>query len=157
MTGHDFDSLGGVDIEIRNMFGLRTFKVIDGALSSVVAGTGHWVNGECTAICNGNTDPDHVAPADDCRCGIYATHSLDGLMRQYRAPASRIVAVIQATGATVTGDTGFRTAKAQIVAYWLGFDARVEAAVLAEQCPPDAQRWHDRDLMARIFELEGRS
>lgn len=150
---HDFDSLGSADIVIEDMFGLRTFKIVDGALSSVVAGTGHWVNGECTAICTRNAD--HVAPHDDCMCGIYATHSLDGLMAQYRKQACRIVAVIQAVGATVTGGTGFRTAKAQIVAYWVGFGARTEEQACTEHCP-GARRWFNRDLMIEIFELGGR-
>ncbi len=78
--GHDFDSYGQADIAVA-IYALRTFKIEDGKLSSVVVGAGHWENGVCVAICTKNAD--HEAPADGCNCGIYGTHTLQALFRQY--------------------------------------------------------------------------
>jgi hypothetical protein len=152
----DFDSLGEIDVVIEDVYGLRTFKVVDGKLSSVVVGTGYWENGICDAVCVNNRNPDHVAPDPDCRCGIYATSGIDHLLRQYGEEAAKIVAVVQAVGTTIRGDTGFKTRQAHVVAYWVADDVPAEEQACAEHCP-GARRWWDRDLMIEIFELEGRS
>jgi hypothetical protein len=154
---HDFDSLGELDIEIAR-YALRTFRVEDGKLSSVVVGAGHWENGVCIAVCTRNPeDPTHEAPAKGCSCGIYATHSVAALFRQYGKQACRIVTVIAPEGRTVTGDTGLRTSAARIVAYWCGEGSPSEADVCA-QIPnlPDGRRlrrYYNVDVMARMYGL----
>ena len=152
---HEFESFGAADIAITDLFGLRTFTVDEeGMLSSLVQGTGHWVKGECTAVCTTNVlDPDHVAPVDGCRCGIYATFGIDHLLAQYRANAVKLVAVVQATGASLIGPTGFRTARANVVAFWVRDDAVAEEQACLTHCC-DARQWWDRDLMIEIYELE---
>jgi len=149
--GHDFDSGGAVDLVV-GMYALRTFKIVDGQLSSVAVGAGHWENGVCTAICTRN--PDHVAPEDGCTCGIYGTHTLEGLFNQYGEFACRIIAVIAAEGPTVIGTTGLRTAAARIVAYWCADPDRAQSEVdaCAAQCP-GARRFYDLDVMARLYGL----
>jgi hypothetical protein len=151
----DFSSLGDTNIQIRDLYGLRTFRLRDGKLDSVVV-SGNWEDGICEAVCM--VDKDHVAPHDGCKCGIYATHTLASLMAQYSEHAQRIVAVIQAMGRTVNGPTGFKTAKAEIVAYWLGeqrFDdeSLSEADACAEQWL-GVRRWRDLDLMIKKYGLK---
>jgi len=152
----DFDSLGDADIVIKDLFGLRTFKAVDGKLSSVVVGTGYWEDGMCDAICVSHKDDlDHVAPAEGCHCGIYAAYTLRLLVTQYKEEAEKIIAVVKATGTTITGDDGFKTRQAEVVAYWAADNTAEEKACDAH-CP-DARRWFDRDLMIAIFELDERS
>jgi hypothetical protein len=152
--GHDFDSLGMADLAVA-LYALRTFRVVDGRLASVVAGAGHWADGVCEAVCTRHPDdPTHEAPADGCTCGIYGTHSLAALSRQYGKQACRIVAVIAPEGPTVTGSTGLRTAFARIVAYWCAEPDRSpsEGDVCVEQCP-GARRFYDLNVMARLYGL----
>jgi hypothetical protein len=151
----DFESLGEYAPQVRDLFGLRTFRLRDGKLDSVVV-SGNWEGGLCEAVCM--VEKDHVAPADGCKCGIYATHSLRALMAQYSEHANRIVAVIQAVGRTVNGPTGFKTAKAEVVAYWLG-EQRFDDDSLSEADACDEQwlgvrRWRDLDLMIKRFQLK---
>jgi hypothetical protein len=165
----DFDSAGMADIVVADIFGLRTFRVIDGKLTSVVVNddsnkddsnkepnNGFWEDGTCTAICVANRDdPDHVAPADGCRCGIYGTYGIDHLVHQYGEQAARIVAVIQAAGSTVTGSTGFKTSQAVVVGYWVSDSATAEEAACVAHLP-GVRRWWNRSLMIEMFELRGR-
>jgi hypothetical protein len=151
----DFDSLGDYDPQVRDLFGLRTFRLLNGKLDSVVV-SGNWEDGVCEAVCM--VDKDHVAPAPDCKCGVYATHTLAALMAQYSEHARRIVAVIQAMGRTVNGPTGFKSAKAEVVAYWLGeqrfYDESIsEADTCAEQWL-GVRRWRDLDLMMKKYGLK---
>jgi hypothetical protein len=157
---HDFDSLGELDIEIAR-YALRTFTIQDGQLSSIAVSGHHWENGVCEATCMVHPeDPTHEAPAKGCSCGIYATHSVAALFRQYGKQACKIVVVIAPEGRTVTGDTGMRTAAARIVAYWCGEGATVEAEVCSKQIPdlPDGRhirRYYNVNTMAQIYGLEG--
>jgi hypothetical protein len=144
---------------IIGVHGLRTFIVsADGKLSSVTQRGGHWEDGVCIARCLAYTsdDPDnpHVAPEKDCRCGIYATLSLEVLFSQYPEPASRIVTVIAAEGKTRLGTVGLRTAAARVVAYWVAdpLDHPVEAKACADQLP-GARRFFNMAMMARMYEL----
>jgi hypothetical protein len=163
--GHDFDSLGELDIDIAiGVYALRTFKITKGQLTSVTVSGHHWKDGVCEAECMqaAGQDPTHEAPVEGCSCGIYGTYSLAALRRQF-GETGRIVTVIAAEGRTVTGDTGLRTAAARIVAYWIGEPrigqppgsgwARLDN-ICAEQCP-GARRYYDVDLMAKIYGLEG--
>jgi hypothetical protein len=135
------------------VYALRTFRVEDGQLASIIAGTGHWIEGACIARCT--QDPEHVAPpVDGCHCGIYGAHTLTALRRQYGEQASRLVCVVAAEGATVIGSTGLRTAAARVVAFWVtessGSPSELDAA---RQCP-GARRYYDVDLMAKLHGLK---
>lgn len=147
----DYGSGDPVDVAV-GVYALRTFAITDGKLSSLVVGAGHWEGGVCTASCV--KDPDHIAPADGCHCGIYGAHTLEALFAQYGQFACRIIAVIAAEGLTVTGATGLRTATARIVAYWCAEPDRSpsEAQVCAKQCP-GARRFYDHEVMARLYGL----
>jgi hypothetical protein len=153
VTDHDFDSAGPADIAV-GLKGLRTFKVVDDQLASVVV-AGHWAKGACIATCMSNpNDPTHEVPAKGCSCGIYAANSLTALFRQFREEARQIICVIAAEGPTVTGQTGLRTAAARIVAWWAAEPDGPEAAVCARECP-GARRFYDAEFMARIYRLGG--
>jgi hypothetical protein len=135
------------------VYALRTFRVEDGQLASIITGTGHWIDGTCIARCTQN--PDHVAPpVDGCQCGIYGAHTLAALRHQYAEKASRLVCVIAAEGATVIGATGLRTAAARIVAFWTAEPngSQSEFGVARQQCP-GARRYFDVDLMAKLYGL----
>ena len=135
------------------IYALRTFVIRDGQLDSVVQkGGGHWNDGVCEAQCVGG---DHEAPAPDCRCGIYGALSLAVLYRQYPQETSHIVAVIAAEGRTMMGTVGLRTSAARVVAWWCAepTDGHLgDAAVCTQQCP-DARRFHDVDVMARLYHM----
>ena len=153
----DFDSLGALDdTDIRiAVYALRTFRVVDGNVSSVAVGAGHWDGGICTAVCVRTKDGEnpHTPPADGCMCGIYGTHSLHALFAQYPEFACRITTVIAVGGPTVTGSTGLRTAQVRVVAYWVGEpdgSEPSEAEVCGEQFP-GARRYYDIDLMAKLY------
>lgn len=114
------------DIEI-GRYGLRTFRIRDDKLKSVVK-SHTWASGVAVAECKNERvivsfggeeiETKHSAPAEACTCGIYATVNLNELIRQYRPYAQRCIAVIAAEGQTIIGDRGMRTAAARIVAYW---------------------------------------
>jgi hypothetical protein len=135
-------------------YALRTFVIRDGQLSSVIKGGGHWNEGVCEAVC---LDEDHEAPAPGCRCGIYGALSLQTLYSQYPKATSRIVAVIAAEGKTMLGTVGLRTAAARVVAYWCAEpndQHRDDIAICAVQCP-GARRFHDVEVMARLYHMGG--
>lgn len=77
----------------------------------------------------------HAAPhrneqdkSDDCRCGIYAGYSISGLQETWvMSPSNSFIGVVKASGHTVCGRVGFRTARARIVALCVGLDRRTEA------------------------------
>lgn len=106
-------------------------------LASVGVPGSHWARGECVAACLGlfalwgvmNTPVlAHPAPQEDCHCGLYGTLTLQSLQVQYPQYAARIVTVIAAEGQTIIGDTGLRTERARVVAYWCQDDLSVVAA-----------------------------
>lgn len=105
-----------------------------------------WAGGTCRAVCWRN--PHHVAPVDDCTCGIYAATSLQALHEQYRRPAQRIVAVIAAEGPTIIGERGMRTSAARVVAYWCAPTPAMATAreVMATECA-GAVPYDDIDAM----------
>jgi hypothetical protein len=150
----DFGS--GTPEPVVGMYGLRTFKITDGRLSSVVAGTGHWEDGVCEAVCTRN--PDHQEPpVDGCSCGIYCTHSLAALFAQYSAQAQRIVCVIAPEGPTLSGDTGMRTNAARIVACWCGEPNWRIVPSEREVCrkdAPGARQYYDLRLMVKLYGLK---
>ena len=131
-------------------YALRTFAIRDGNLESVIQrGGGHWTEGVCVAHCLAH--PDHVAPEADCRCGIYGALTLGVLQRQYQEFTCRIVTVIAAEGKTMLGTIGLRTAAARVVAYWCT-EGREDAAICAQQFP-DARRFFDAVVMARLYRM----
>jgi hypothetical protein len=150
----DGDPLDGADIAV-GVYGLRTFAVVDGQLGSIIKGAGHWQDGVCEAVCLRPTGDDaagHEAPAPQCDCGIYGALTLATLFGQYPECASRIVAVIAAEGVTFLGTVGLRTAAARVVAYWVSEKAVAERKVCAEGCP-NARRFYDLDVMAKVYGL----
>jgi hypothetical protein len=64
---------------------------------------------------------------DDCKCGIYAGYSINGLQEKWlMSPSNSYVGVVKASGHTICGKVGFRTARARIVALCVGLDATTE-------------------------------
>jgi hypothetical protein len=119
MSEHPY---GNVSTEwVEPVYALRTFVIRDGQLDSVVQSGGHWVEGECRAVClraPQDEAPPHEAPGEDCRCGIYGALSLAALRRQYGEQARWIVTVIQCEGTGMQGPVGIRAARALVVAFW---------------------------------------
>lgn len=143
------------DIEIAR-YGLRTFKLRDGTLGSVVKNHA-WTGGTAIAQCLaspgtalGLIEPPHEAPHEDCACGIYATLNFTMLARQYGDDAKRSVAVIAAEGTTIIGDKGLRTAAARIVGWWAVDD---DAAKSYAQCD-GATRHDDVNALLEAFGFE---
>ena len=91
-------------------------------------------------------DPDHVVPAEDCTCGVYAFWTVEELLDQYLEFARHIVAVIRLDGLTIEGDNGVKANAAQIVAWWCAEDAP-ELATACAASAPDTRRYFDRDVM----------
>lgn len=140
------------DVEV-GIYALRTFKIYPrNQLGSIVQSVGHWHDGVCVARCTINHDPDHQPPAERCSCGIYAFFGVEELMSQYGDCARHIVAVIAAEGLTTIGTKGLKTAAARVVAYWCDTGER---AAVCEKCCPGARRFYDRDVMARVYGLNG--
>jgi len=106
---------------------------------------GQWLTGACVASC----DRGHMAPDEECSCGIYGTLSLSLLTARY-PQASRLVTVIAAEGTTVIGDLGLRTEAARVVAYWCSPDARVERHQCAKQFL-DATEFAEREAMLDAY------
>jgi hypothetical protein len=135
------------DIEI-GLYAVRTFRLCGTEdapkLCSVSPrfSTG-WEDGTCEAQCDppgyslpsgirGLVQKRHPAPNERCMCGIYGSFSYDDLLRQFRAEASQIVAVIAAEGITIIGTRGLRTQYARVVAHWTDPDT-IHHHVAAEQ------------------------
>ncbi|HET9861695.1 MAG TPA: hypothetical protein VFQ19_18120 [Nocardioidaceae bacterium] len=104
-------SLPGPDLVPGELRGYRQFELrADGLYPLVHGECGPW-NGEIErARCAGGLD--HLAPASDCRCGLYGWY-LPGSATVALGPAS---AVISVRGRCVLGDRGFRAAQAHIEA-----------------------------------------
>jgi hypothetical protein len=65
---------------------------------------------------------------DDCKCGIYCGYDIDGLQHTWvTSPSGSYVGVVKASGATICGKIGFRTARARMVALCVGLDEKTEA------------------------------
>jgi len=71
----------------------------------------------------------HAAPhhnpggSDDCQCGIYAGYSYGQLQSHWATnPSTTWIGVVKASGRTICGQSGFRTARARIVALCVGLD-----------------------------------
>lgn len=64
-------------------------------------------------------DLNHEVPSENCTCGIYARYVIDGHITNPSLVwnALYIVGSIKATGKTLLGSRGFRTAKAEIEAF----------------------------------------
>ena len=147
----------GADFVYGDIYAFRTFTVLDGKLASIGAGqsddgNGGWIDGICEANCRLNSE--HQAPVRDCGCGVYGFYAIDHLLTQYPEQAQRLVAVITIRERILLDDKGLRATAARVVAYWCAEDADAEAAACANDCP-EARRFHNRDVMARMFELTG--
>jgi hypothetical protein len=138
-------------------------------LASVIKGGSHWENGTCEATCLAEKDEDtelldrmrelaalsrgetpvnnHIAPQENCHCGIYAAHTYQALYDQYPSACGNIVAVIAAEGQTIIGSKGFRTQYARVIAYW----CKDELSGTAETQFKDAERFPDLDLMLKQY------
>lgn len=104
-----------------DVHGLRTFRVSDdGNLLPVTAIDDSWRGGVCIARCRHR--PNHQAPVERCRCGIYTFRTLSVLRGQY-APADLLVAVIALEGQTLAGSRGWRSQAGRVVALWVAPDA----------------------------------
>jgi hypothetical protein len=134
--------------EIGDAYALRTFAVKDGRLTSIVQGGGHWEDGRCIATCR--KDPDHVAPVEDCTCGVYAFWTVEELLNQYLDFARHMVAVVRLDGECIEGDNGVKANAAQIVAWWCAEDAD-ELIAACEANAPDTRRYFDRDVMLGLY------
>jgi hypothetical protein len=75
-----------------------------------------WADGSVEATCARGRD--HVAPDEDCRCGVYAFGSVADITRQY-GQGQRILAVVACHGKIIAGTKGLRAQRAHIVALWL--------------------------------------
>lgn len=64
---------------------------------------------------------------DDCKCGIYCGYGIDGLQHTWvTSPSGSYVGVVKASGRTICGKIGFRTARARMVALCVGLDEKTE-------------------------------
>jgi hypothetical protein len=91
--------------------GYRQFHLrADGLYPLVHSGSGPWDGELERARCTVGSE--HVAPARECRCGLYAWY-LPGSATVALGPASAVVA---ARGRCVLGDRGFRAGQARIEA-----------------------------------------
>jgi hypothetical protein len=134
-------SAGDLNFEVGRK-GLRTFAVEKGRLKSPMSpgGPSYWDNGIAVAECRRWRDEDDrenctESPNENCRCGLYAMHTLDELFKQYGQWARQCVAVIACQGTTYIGTKGLKTASAQIIAYWTHEQAKVHLQVFRQQCP----------------------
>jgi hypothetical protein len=130
-------------------------KMIRPRLSSLADSGAHWKDGCCIARCRVNAD--HVAPAKNCKCGIYATNTVAALFGQYANQASKLVSVIATQGQTVKGEVGLKTSAARIVAYWIGdpdLDGSSREAEVCKTDAPGARRFFDLHLMLKLFGLQ---
>lgn len=122
------------------LFALRTFRVsIEGHLLPVGCTDTSWITGSCIAECGRN----HLAPADDCTCGIYSLQNLNELRVQY-ASARRVVAVVALEGQVIQGVKGTRAQAARVIDLWLNAGPRglpLEQRDLLRQNLPDV-RFH---------------
>ena len=157
MSDYGIDNTEPVNIEV-GRYALRTFKIVDGQLASIIQNGSHWKDGVCEAVCvkyKPGTDGEgvHAAPAAGCHCGVYGTLTLAALYRQYAQHACGIVAVIAAEGITFIGDVGLRTAAARVVSYWCSDELPLaDQAVCAAQSG-GARRFHDVTVMTRLYGL----
>jgi len=77
-----------------------------------------------------NVGRNHTAPhhnpqdrKDDFKCGIYAAYEYSKLQTQWVTdPSTAFVGVVKASGRTICGTSGFRTARARIVALCVGLE-----------------------------------
>ena len=136
-----------VDWEVGDAYAVRTFKAVDGKLESVTQRGGHWEDGVCIATCV--VDPEHVAPVDDCTCGVYAWWTVEKLLEQY-PDAEQMVAIIRMGGEIIEADNGVKAGEAQIVAWWCADDA-TELIEACQVSASGARRFFDRDVMATIY------
>ncbi|MCX5044037.1 hypothetical protein OG921_12745 [Aldersonia sp. NBC_00410] len=139
------------EIEVGDAYALRTFKAVDGRLTSIVKRGSHWEDGKCEAICLARPeDADHEVPSGDCTCGVYAFWTVEELLNQYLDFARRIVAVVRMDGLTIEGSNGVKANAAQIVAWWCAEDAPELVAACAASAP-GTRRFFDRDVMIGLY------
>ncbi len=109
-----------VEPRVGEVYALRTFRINtdDGALVPVAQPGEHraWADGAVEANCARGRD--HVAPDEDCRCGVYAFASVADITRQY-GQGQRVLAVVACHGKIIAGTKGLRAQRARIVALWL--------------------------------------
>lgn len=150
-----------LSVEIRSMFGIeQTDKDKEKFLGPVfVNSSREWITGTCVARCyaaQGYTPScdvswgNHLPPSEKCKCGIYATLSLNHLQEQYPEQTSNVVAIVAAEGQTIIGTKGFRTARATVVAYWCDDSVRD----MCKKQFQEAQEYGDVLEMVKDFNLE---
>ena len=151
-----------MDIEV-NRYALRTFICHPQWGLKSLYREHYWDGGKAVAKCLGSGRrgivsgwggaplDDHQPPGQNCSCGIYATLTLDQLVREYSEWALRCVAVIAAEGETVIGPKGLRTAAARIVAYWAS--TRTERDVFDKRAPE--AKWFTRIEPMELYQYQG--
>lgn len=105
---------------VGEIYAVRTFRVStdDGSLIPI-AQSGQfqaWRSGAADAVCARARE--HVAPDEDCTCGVYAFGSVEELERQY-VQTRRVLAVVACHGKVISGTKGVRAQHARVAALWL--------------------------------------
>lgn len=126
-----------------------------------------WLNGSCEATCLAHAVQGvysmlgwnfqlerHQSPHEMCKCGVYGLLSLEELIRQYPGHANKVVTVVAAEGQTIVGTKGFRTQRAEVVAYWCNPRNPGILAMCRNQFR-EAQHYENKFTMLRNFHLFG--
>src|SRR5882757_73558 len=108
------------ELRVGEVYALRTFRINtdDGTLVPVAQPAEYraWAGGSAEATCARGRD--HVAPDENCRCGVYAFGSVAEITRQY-GQGQRVLAVVACHGKIIAGTKGLRAQRAKVVALWL--------------------------------------
>ncbi|HVX45404.1 MAG TPA: hypothetical protein VHC49_16045 [Mycobacteriales bacterium] len=137
---------------VGEIYAVRTFRVStdDGSLVPI-AQSGQfqaWRSGRAEAVCARSRD--HVAPDEDCTCGLYAFGSLAELERQY-VQTRRVMAVVACHGKVISGTKGVRAQHARVVALWV--DPNLPRALIDKVRSRYSQvpMFSDREVMLAEF------
>lgn len=137
---------------VGEIYAVRTFRIStdDGSLVPI-AQSGQfqaWRSGRADAVCARSRD--HVAPDEDCTCGLYAFGSTAELERQY-VQTRRVLAVVACHGKVISGTKGVRAQHAGVVALWI--DPNMPRLLIdkVRSRYPHVPMYSDRDAMLAEF------